>query len=61
MRAARLLPPVVIILLAAPARAEVKRAEADDLTVEHHLPTPVAAAQLYRAIGQVDAQTGKPE
>jgi hypothetical protein len=56
MPAARFLPVVLplVLLLAAAARGEVKRAAADDLTVEHHLSTSVAAPQLYRAIGQVD-------
>ena len=43
-----------LLLLASPARAAVKKSTADDLTVEHKLPTSVAAADLFRAIGQVD-------
>ncbi len=53
MAAARLLLPLAAVLLAGPAHAEIKRAAADDLAVEHHLSTPVAAPDLFRAIGQI--------
>jgi uncharacterized protein YndB with AHSA1/START domain len=46
--------PVLSLLLVVSARADVKRSADYALTIEHKLSTAVAAADLFRAIDQVE-------